>query len=52
MHLLVNDTVTERAIQEQLARVGIPQSDIRPIAPSLEDVFVALTSRSGNGGPA
>jgi len=52
MHLLVDNTVTERAIQEQLARVGIPKSDIRPIAPSLEDVFVALTNRSGNGGPA
>src|SRR6266851_2712165 len=51
MHLLVEDSVSEQFIRERLDGVGIRQSDIRPIAPSLEDVFVALTSRNGNGGP-
>ena len=48
MHLLMEDTLTEDAIRASLAEAGITQADIRPIAPSLEDVFVALTS--GNGG--
>src|SRR5205814_10031932 len=42
MHLLVEDSVDEHRIREELSRVGIPKADIRPIAPSLEDVFVAL----------
>src|SRR5437867_2582521 len=49
MHLLVEDTVSEQFIRGRLDGVGIRQTDIRPIAPSLEDVFVALTSRNGNG---
>ena len=48
MHLLMEDTLTEDAIRASLAEAGITQADIRPIAPSLEDVFVAMTS--GNGG--
>src|SRR5437763_12835265 len=52
MHLLVDQTVPEQAIREQLAHVGIPQADIHPIGPSLEDVFVTLTSsRNGAGQP-
>src|SRR5437870_10307500 len=47
MHLLVEDSVSEQFIRERLDGVGIRQTDIRPIAPSLEDVFVALTSRNG-----
>src|SRR6267154_1735030 len=47
MHLLVEDSVSEQFIRERLDGVGIRQSDIRPIAPSLEDVFVALTKRNG-----
>ena len=47
MHLLVEDTLTDDAIRAALAKAGIAQADIRPIAPSLEDVFVALTSRNG-----
>src|SRR5438874_93372 len=43
MHLLLEDSVSEHFIRERLASVGIRQTDIRPIAPSLEDVFVALT---------
>jgi ABC-type multidrug transport system ATPase subunit len=44
MHLLVDKDVTEQFIRDELNQVGIPQADIRPIAPSLEDVFVALTN--------
>src|SRR4051812_6272928 len=43
MHLLVDQSTPEEAIRRELARVGIDQADIRPIGPSLEDVFVALT---------
>jgi ABC-type multidrug transport system ATPase subunit len=49
MHLLLEESVGERDILEQLARVDIRHADIRPIAPSLEDVFVALTQTHGNG---
>jgi ABC-type multidrug transport system ATPase subunit len=49
MHLLVDDSVSENALRAQLAQAGIPNADIRPIAPSLEDVFVALTDKHGNG---
>lgn len=44
MHLLLDDSVSEQAIRERLASVGIRDADIRPIAASLEDVFVTLTA--------
>ena len=50
MHLLVEDDLSETFIRAELAKVGIPHADVRPIAPSLEDVFVALTQQRGNGG--
>ena len=43
MHLLLDKETSEEFIRAALAKAGIPQADIRPIAPSLEDVFVALT---------
>jgi ABC-type multidrug transport system ATPase subunit len=46
MHLLVEQSVSETAIREELARAGIRNVDIRPIGPSLEDVFVALTTEA------
>jgi ABC-type multidrug transport system ATPase subunit len=46
MHLLVDASMPEQRIQDELARVGIPHADIHPIGPSLEDVFVALTTES------
>src|ERR1043166_6351903 len=46
MHLLVDESVSETAIREHLARAGIQEVDIRPIGPSLEDVFVALTTEA------
>jgi ABC-type multidrug transport system ATPase subunit len=44
MHLLVDQALPEQTIRDELARAGILQADIRPIGPSLEDVFVALTN--------
>jgi drug efflux transport system ATP-binding protein len=44
MHLLVDKTTTEDFLRAELQKAGIPQADIRPIVPSLEDVFVALTT--------
>ena len=43
MHLLVDAGMSEQQIRDTLAEAGIHEVDIRPIAPSLEDVFVALT---------
>ncbi|MBU6398896.1 MAG: ABC transporter ATP-binding protein [Verrucomicrobia bacterium] len=50
MHLLVEAGLEESALRDRLTAVGIHQADIRPIAPSLEDVFVTLTGRHTNGG--
>jgi ABC-type multidrug transport system ATPase subunit len=47
MHLLVDENVSAEFLRAELAKVNIPNVDIRPIAPSLEDVFVALTSNNG-----
>jgi len=49
MHLLVEQGMSDALMREELAKAGIAHADIRPIAPSLEDVFVALTSERGNG---
>ena len=50
MHLLVEKDASEDFIRAELAKAGIPHADIRPIAPSLEDVFVTLTASRNNGG--
>lgn len=50
MHLLVDQSLSEQDIIAELAKEGIPHPDIRPIAPSLEDVFVTLSRDRGNGG--
>jgi ABC-type multidrug transport system ATPase subunit len=50
MHLLVEATLPDRVIHDALRTAGIRAEDIRPIAPSLEDVFVALTTRNSNHG--
>jgi ABC-type multidrug transport system ATPase subunit len=52
MHLLVDEGMSEEKIRETLARENIRDVDIRPIAPSLEDVFVALTAGRSNGNGA
>jgi ABC-type multidrug transport system ATPase subunit len=46
MHLLVDQSTSEETIRNELGRAGIHHVDIRPIGPSLEDVFVALTSEA------
>jgi ABC-type multidrug transport system ATPase subunit len=43
MHLLIDQEMPDSLLRSELSRVGISNTDIRPIAPSLEDVFVALT---------
>ncbi len=49
MHLLVDKDLSEQTIRNKLGEVGIRETDIRPIAASLEDVFVALTAnRNGD----
>jgi ABC-type multidrug transport system ATPase subunit len=52
MHLLVDSSISEDFLREELKKAGIPQADIRPIAPSLEDVFVALSTTQNNLAPA
>ncbi len=47
MHLLVEAGLAEEQIRTRLREVHIHAADIRPIAPSLEDVFVTLTMRQG-----
>jgi ABC-type multidrug transport system ATPase subunit len=49
MHLLVDAEMSEPSIRQKLADAGIHEVDIRPIAPSLEDVFVALTAQHAEG---
>ena len=52
MHLLVDAQMPEQLLSDALAVAGIHEIDIRPIAPSLEDVFVALTALHATGGHA
>jgi ABC-type multidrug transport system ATPase subunit len=47
MHLLVDAQMSEEKIRAELARVGISNAEIHPIGPSLEDVFVTLTTQNG-----
>jgi len=49
MHLLVDDAITRTDIEKKLREVGIQSAEIHVIGPSLEDVFVALTAKYGNG---
>jgi ABC-type multidrug transport system ATPase subunit len=50
MHLLVENCVSETTLVNRLAEVGIHNPDIRPIAPSLEDVFVTLSAEQAMNG--
>ena len=52
MHLLVEEALLDAQIRACLAQAGIHDADIRPIAPSLEDVFVTLTAKHAVGGHA
>ena len=50
MHLLVDQNLPDEAVRAELQKVGISHVDIRPIGPSLEDVFVALTKEKESNG--
>ena len=43
IHALVDENLTLDGLRSQLAENGITVNEIRPLAPSLEDVFVELT---------
>jgi ABC-type multidrug transport system ATPase subunit len=43
MHLLLDEATSDDSIRASLKAAGIPHADLRPIAASLEDVFVGLT---------
>jgi ABC-type multidrug transport system ATPase subunit len=43
IHALINDHFDLDDLREQLLKQGIAVAEIRPLAPSLEDVFVELT---------
>jgi len=43
VHALINDDLDLEHLREQLLKQGIAVAEIRPLAPSLEDVFVELT---------
>ena len=43
IHALIDDHVDLHDLREQLLKNGIAVAEIRPLAPSLEDVFVELT---------
>ena len=49
MHLLVDEDLPEQTIRGELSRAGIPQAEIHHIGPSLEDVFVALSTQNNGG---
>ena len=53
MRLLVDDSLPEKTIRDELGHAGVTEADIRVIGPSLEDVFVSLTEaaqRNNTGG--
>jgi ABC-2 type transport system ATP-binding protein len=45
VHALVEDGFNQQALQALLAKNGIQVVEVRPLTPSLEDVFVELTYR-------
>ena len=45
MHLLVDENIKRVEIDEKLRSVGISQTEIHEIGPSLEDVFVTLSAK-------
>jgi ABC-type multidrug transport system ATPase subunit len=45
IHALIDDHFDLHELREELLKNGIAVAEIRPLAPSLEDVFVELTSK-------
>ena len=50
MHLLVDENISKAQIDEKLHSVGIGQTEIHEIGPSLEDVFVTLSAKEAAEG--
>ena len=50
MHLLVDESVRRADIEDKLRSVGIAQTEIHEIGPSLEDVFVTLSAKEAAAG--
>jgi ABC-type multidrug transport system ATPase subunit len=50
MHLLVDENISKAQIDEKLRSVGIGQTEIHEIGPSLEDVFVTLSAKEAAEG--
>jgi hypothetical protein len=50
MHLLVDENIRKAEIDEKLRSVGISQTEIHEIGPSLEDVFVTLSAKYAGEG--
>lgn len=50
MHLLVDEQLPEQRIVDELKRTGVSHVEIHSMGPSLEDVFVALTTQKNGGG--
>jgi ABC-type multidrug transport system ATPase subunit len=48
IHALIDDHFNLDDLREQLQKQGIIVAEIRPLAPSLEDVFVELTRKNQN----
>ena len=46
IHALVEEGFSEMELRERLAQGGIKVTEIRPLAPTLEDVFVELTFKA------
>jgi ABC-type multidrug transport system ATPase subunit len=49
LHLLVDAGVPDERVERDLEAAGHSEVRVRPIAPSLEDVFVRLTALQGDG---
>lgn len=45
IHALVDETVSEHELDDELRRHGIDVEEIRPLVPTLEDAFVELSQR-------
>jgi ABC-2 type transport system ATP-binding protein len=49
IHLLMDENISLDQIRADLAREGFTEVELRPITPSLEDVFVTLTNSLNEG---
>jgi ABC-2 type transport system ATP-binding protein len=48
IHALMDDKITQAELQRELDNAGVHAEEIRPLMPTLEDVFVELTYRQQN----